>query len=174
METLALGIFVLVLRRLPEEFSQPAWRLGNGLRVVVAVATGAMVSVFALAATTARTGTGAATEFLERALPDGGGSNVVNVILTDFRALDTLGEVTVIAVAAAGVLAIQALQVVNLVKRTSQIITVETFSDQLFDGLLMDVGDVIQIALDGVDVRGLTQSREAEVQLSGPAEELAP
>ena len=29
--------------------------------------------------------------FLEQSLPKGGGSNVVNVILVDFRALDTLG-----------------------------------------------------------------------------------
>jgi multicomponent K+:H+ antiporter subunit A len=35
--------------------------------------------------------------FVARAVPDGGGSNVVNVILVDFRAFDTLGEVTVLA-----------------------------------------------------------------------------
>ncbi len=38
--------------------------------------------------------------FLERSLPEGGGSNVVNVIIVDFRAFDTLGEITVMAVAA--------------------------------------------------------------------------
>jgi multicomponent K+:H+ antiporter subunit A len=37
-----------------------------------------------------------------------GGKNVVNVILTDFRALDTLGEVTVLAGAAIGVAALVA------------------------------------------------------------------
>jgi len=31
---------------------------------------------------------------------DAGGHNVVNVILVDFRGLDTLGEITVLAVAA--------------------------------------------------------------------------
>ena len=36
----------------------------------------------------------------------GGGTNVVNVILVDFRALDTLGEVFVLAVAGFGVLAL--------------------------------------------------------------------
>jgi multicomponent K+:H+ antiporter subunit A len=38
--------------------------------------------------------------FLERSLTEGGGSNVVNVIIVDFRAFDTLGEITVMAVAA--------------------------------------------------------------------------
>jgi multicomponent K+:H+ antiporter subunit A len=38
--------------------------------------------------------------FLERALTEGGGTNVVNVIIVDFRGLDTLGEITVLAVAA--------------------------------------------------------------------------
>jgi multicomponent Na+:H+ antiporter subunit A len=40
---------------------------------------------------------------MEQSLPAGHGRNVVNVILVDFRALDTLGEITVLAVAALGV-----------------------------------------------------------------------
>jgi multicomponent Na+:H+ antiporter subunit A len=40
------------------------------------------------------------------AYPEAFGRNVVNVILVDFRALDTLGEVTVLAVAAIGVFAL--------------------------------------------------------------------
>jgi multicomponent K+:H+ antiporter subunit A len=38
--------------------------------------------------------------FLENAYPGGGGKNVVNVILVDFRAFDTLGEITVLAIVA--------------------------------------------------------------------------
>jgi multicomponent K+:H+ antiporter subunit A len=44
--------------------------------------------------------------FLEQALPGGGGRNVVNVILVDFRALDTLGEITVLAIVALAVFAL--------------------------------------------------------------------
>jgi multicomponent K+:H+ antiporter subunit A len=36
--------------------------------------------------------------YLSRALPEGGGTNVVNVMLVDFRGLDTLGEISVLAV----------------------------------------------------------------------------
>jgi multicomponent K+:H+ antiporter subunit A len=43
--------------------------------------------------------------FLANSLPKGGGSNVVNVILVDFRGYDTFGEITVLGIAAVGVLA---------------------------------------------------------------------
>ncbi|MDP2004976.1 MAG: monovalent cation/H+ antiporter subunit A [Rubrivivax sp.] len=44
--------------------------------------------------------------FLDKAVPEGGGANVVNVILVDFRGYDTWGEITVLAVAGLGVLAL--------------------------------------------------------------------
>jgi len=44
--------------------------------------------------------------FLSRALPEGGGSNVVNVMLVDFRAFDTLGEITVLGAVALTVYAL--------------------------------------------------------------------
>jgi multisubunit Na+/H+ antiporter MnhB subunit len=45
-------------------------------------------------------------QYLETAKPGAGGSNVVNVILVDFRALDTLGEIAVLAIAAFAVIAL--------------------------------------------------------------------
>jgi multicomponent Na+:H+ antiporter subunit A len=44
--------------------------------------------------------------FLDRSLPDAHGRNVVNVILVDFRALDTLGEISVLGLAGIGVYAL--------------------------------------------------------------------
>ena len=44
--------------------------------------------------------------FNEHSLPLAHGRNVVNVILVDFRGLDTLGEITVLAIAAIGVYAL--------------------------------------------------------------------
>ncbi|MFA9461878.1 monovalent cation/H+ antiporter subunit A [Thiohalorhabdus methylotrophus] len=43
-------------------------------------------------------------QFLELSLPEAGGGNVVNTILVDFRGFDTLGEITVLAIAAVGIL----------------------------------------------------------------------
>jgi len=47
-------------------------------------------------------------EQVARSLPDGGGTNVVNVILVDFRGFDTYGEITVLAIAALGIFALLA------------------------------------------------------------------
>ncbi|MCX7515010.1 monovalent cation/H+ antiporter subunit A [Frateuria sp. STR12] len=44
--------------------------------------------------------------FLERAYREGGGHNVVNVILVDFRGFDTLGEISVLAIVALTVFAL--------------------------------------------------------------------
>ncbi len=42
--------------------------------------------------------------FMQQAIPLGGGTNVVNVILVDFRGFDTFGEITVLGIAAIGAL----------------------------------------------------------------------
>ncbi|WP_119353796.1 monovalent cation/H+ antiporter subunit A [Azohydromonas sediminis] len=44
--------------------------------------------------------------FLDQSLPGGGGANMVNVILVDFRGYDTFGEITVLGIAGVGVLAL--------------------------------------------------------------------
>ncbi|MDO9601438.1 MAG: MnhB domain-containing protein, partial [Rhodocyclaceae bacterium] len=44
--------------------------------------------------------------FLANSVPGGGGTNVVNVILVDFRGFDTFGEITVLAIAALGIFAL--------------------------------------------------------------------
>jgi multicomponent K+:H+ antiporter subunit A len=45
-------------------------------------------------------------EHIARSVPEGGGTNVVNVILVDFRGFDTYGEITVLAIAALGIVAL--------------------------------------------------------------------
>ncbi len=100
IETLSTVLFVLVLRRLPDRFER---RSGGRRRAVrrrrSRPPSAATVFVFALAAAgDARRPRRCPTEMIERAVPDGHGRNVVNVILVDFRGLDTLGEITVLAV----------------------------------------------------------------------------
>jgi multicomponent Na+:H+ antiporter subunit A len=103
VETLALVIFVFVLRRLPDTFTRRRIRLSQAARMVVALAVGTVVTVGVLVMTQARTAPPASQAYLDRALPEGGGKNVVNVVLVDFRGFDTLGEITVLAVAAMGI-----------------------------------------------------------------------
>ncbi|MFY1671479.1 hydrogen gas-evolving membrane-bound hydrogenase subunit E [Plantactinospora sp. WMMB334] len=101
VETLTLVLFVLVVRRMPPRtrHAQPPSRF---LRAGIAVLVGAFVTGATLVAT-ARHVPSRSTEGYFREASPAGGPNVVNVILTEFRALDTLGEVTVLAVASTGI-----------------------------------------------------------------------
>jgi multicomponent Na+:H+ antiporter subunit A len=105
IETLGTVLFVLVLRRLPRRFSRPT-SAGTLPRLAVSVAVGAAVFVFALSAADSRTAPPVSDEMVARAYPDGHGKNIVNVILVDFRGFDTLGEITVLGVAAVGAVAL--------------------------------------------------------------------
>jgi multicomponent K+:H+ antiporter subunit A len=73
---------------------------------VVAVVAGLGMSLLAYAIMTRPPPQRLANFFLENAVPQGNGHNVVNVIIVDFRALDTLGEITVLCVVALTVFAI--------------------------------------------------------------------
>lgn len=106
IETLGAILFVLVLRKLPRRFEERPTQLGLALRIGVSVAVGVAVFFFALMAAGVRTAPSLAPEFIDRSVPEGGGNNVVNVILVDFRGFDTMGEVTVILVAALGVISL--------------------------------------------------------------------
>ena len=65
------------------------------------------MSALAYAVLTRPQGDTISSYFVERALPDGGGTNVVNVILVDFRGFDTFGEITVLGIVALTVYALR-------------------------------------------------------------------
>ncbi len=105
IETLSTVLFVLVLRFLPRSWRHNSPAIAAPMRIAVAVAVGVAVFVFALSASNARsdvTEPSMSETMIENALPKGKGHNVVNVILVDFRGWDTMGEITVLLVAAVG------------------------------------------------------------------------
>jgi multicomponent Na+:H+ antiporter subunit A len=104
IETLSLVLFVLVLKLLPDRFRVSASRLRVNARVAVAVLVGLFAAGSLIVASGVRTEPSVSEEISEVALPEGGGRNVVNVILVDIRGFDTMGEITVLAVAALGIL----------------------------------------------------------------------
>ncbi len=53
-----------------------------------------------------RDGTSLSRYYLENSVSGGGGTNVVNVILVDFRGFDTFGEITVLGIAALAIYAL--------------------------------------------------------------------
>ncbi|MDO9377244.1 MAG: Na+/H+ antiporter subunit A [Nocardioidaceae bacterium] len=103
VETVTLVIFLLVLRRLPAYFSDRPLTIARWWRVAIGVAAGVAVGGFALAASGARTLPPVSEAFAREAYDFGGGENVVNVTLVDIRAWDTMGELSVLVVAATGV-----------------------------------------------------------------------
>jgi multicomponent Na+:H+ antiporter subunit A len=108
IETLSVVVFVLVLRFLPPTFHHRRWRFGQLPRMLTAASVGVFVFFMALISAGSRPSslTPISTEFLARSIDEAGGHNVVNVILVDFRGYDTLGEITVLVVAALGVAAL--------------------------------------------------------------------
>ena len=101
VETLAIALFAFVMRHLPAVFTKPA--TARLPRLAVALLVGAFVFGAGLLANAARTTETVSATYLADAVPKAAGGNVVNVILVDFRAFDTLGEITVLVAAALGV-----------------------------------------------------------------------
>jgi multicomponent Na+:H+ antiporter subunit A len=105
VETLTVLLFVRVIAHLPAlaERSSSATRAWHG---ALAIAAGLLIACLVRAILALPHDRDLATWLAERSYPEAKGRNVVNVILVDFRALDTLGEVTVLAVAVIGVLSL--------------------------------------------------------------------
>lgn len=104
VETLTVVLLVLVLYRLPDftALSSPLQRLRDAL---VALAVGIMIAWLILLAVSVQWEPSISRFFVENSQTLAHGRNIVNVILVDFRALDTLGEIFVLALAAMGVYA---------------------------------------------------------------------
>ncbi|VTU15565.1 Multiple resistance and pH homeostasis protein A [Variovorax sp. SRS16] len=113
VETVTTVLILLGLRWLPMRTAttQPAqtrWRLwGRRTRdLAIAIAAGCGMAALAWTVMTRPFPQSISPFFLERALSEGGGTNVVNVMLVDFRGFDTFGEITVLGVVALTVYAL--------------------------------------------------------------------
>ncbi|MGE0582744.1 MAG: monovalent cation/H+ antiporter subunit A [Steroidobacteraceae bacterium] len=113
VEVVTLVLLLLGLRWLPRrvEFDDPdrRTRRARARRVrdlFVAIVVGSALAALAYAMLTRARVEGLARFFVERSLPEGGGRNVVNVTLVDFRGFDTFGEITVVAIVALTVYAL--------------------------------------------------------------------
>jgi multicomponent Na+:H+ antiporter subunit A len=103
IETLTLVVFVLVLRKLPKDITERHRPRERAVRGVIAVAVGLLMAGIGAVALSSRTATPVSVDYPEAAYEFGGGQNIVNVTLVDIRAWDTLGEISVLVVAATGV-----------------------------------------------------------------------
>jgi multicomponent K+:H+ antiporter subunit A len=99
VETLTVVIFVLVFSHL-RGFADLSSRFVRVRDAFVAIAVGALVTTLVLFIGSSGTTSRLSKYFAEVAPGQGHGSNVVNVILVDFRGFDTLGEITVVGIVA--------------------------------------------------------------------------
>lgn len=110
IETLTVILFVLVIYQLPK-FTRSNYPLhSNFINVIVSVAGGILMTGLMLITSAVPSNSNLSTYFMENSLTLAKGRNVVNVILVDFRGFDTLGEITVLMIAAIGVFALLGLK----------------------------------------------------------------
>ncbi|TDD29104.1 DUF4040 domain-containing protein, partial [Actinomadura sp. KC06] len=106
VETLSLIMLVLVLRRLPERF--PPRRRTTPGRIatgVISLGLGGFVAVFLVVASLSRGSDPVGPRYAGPAEEEGA-KNIVNLILVELRALDTLGEIVVLGIVALTVYAL--------------------------------------------------------------------
>jgi multicomponent Na+:H+ antiporter subunit A len=105
VETLSTIIFLLVIAKIPQTFKEKIPKTILARDIVISSAVAATVLVLLLNATQGIVSPFESLSyyFLENSVPLAGGHNIVNVILVDFRGYDTLGEISVLCLAALGV-----------------------------------------------------------------------
>jgi multicomponent Na+:H+ antiporter subunit A len=105
IETLTVVLFSVIIRKLPRIETLPPKRT-RFINAAIAGTAGVVISLIVLKAV-ATTVHEPVSEFMAaKSLTEAYGRNVVNVILVDFRAIDTLGEIVVLLIAALGVRAL--------------------------------------------------------------------
>ncbi|MDC0746564.1 hydrogen gas-evolving membrane-bound hydrogenase subunit E [Polyangium mundeleinium] len=107
VETISLLLLLLVFQRLPRLGADERSRGQRAVHGLFAAALGLGIAILAWASGIHPAARPAGAEQLALSLPEAKGRNVVNVILVDFRGADTLGEITVLAIAAIGVVALR-------------------------------------------------------------------
>jgi len=98
VEMVTIILMMLALYWLPSGSPPEPGRLRRVRDLLLSIAAGAGVAALSYAILTSSSDS-ISPYFLRTAVPEGGGANVVNVILVDYRGYDTLGEITVLGIA---------------------------------------------------------------------------
>lgn len=106
IETISVALFLLCFYHLPLLASRKEERMSFKLNnALISIGVGVIVTLIALSAHSNKLFDSISSYYLENAYKEAGGKNVVNVILVDFRGLDTMFEISVLAIAAIGIFA---------------------------------------------------------------------
>ncbi len=112
-ETVLMVLFVMVIYYLPG-FAVLSTKTSRIRDAIISITVGVFVTLVVLKARFLSIEEPISGFYAENSLTQAHGRNIVNVILVDFRALDTLGEVTVLTLAAAGVYSLFRFQIKRL------------------------------------------------------------
>lgn len=143
VEILTVVIMVLVINRLGRRMLATPGRRRRVLTAVIALGGGTAATLATLTLTGHRGLSPAGEYFLRNAEADTGGTNVVNTILVDYRALDTFGELVVLAIAALSVYAL--VQARTLVQEPTPTLRLSSLADPHANAIFLTTfGRVLQ------------------------------
>ena len=103
VETVSVALFLLCFYHLPKlkiKQKRIRFKLTN---LIISLGVGTVVTLIAISAQNSKLFDSISSYFVEASYKEGGGNNMVNVILVDFRGFDTLFEITVLGIAALGI-----------------------------------------------------------------------
>jgi multicomponent Na+:H+ antiporter subunit A len=102
VDILSVALLAFVMHRLPRH-QKLCSKAAHVIDAVIAVAGGVLITVYMLIAASKEPGMSALSKFFTQYSVAGGhGHNIVNVILVDFRGIDTMGEITVLMISGLG------------------------------------------------------------------------
>jgi len=103
IETISVALFLLCFYHLPKLKKREvriSFKITNAL---ISIGVGTIVTLIALSAHSNKLFESISHYYIENTYKEAAGKNMVNVILVDFRGLDTMFEITVLAIAAIGI-----------------------------------------------------------------------
>lgn len=106
VEVVTILLMLLVLNFMPATTPRESSSLRRLRDFCIAAASGGLFAVLSYAVLSRPYDNSLAQYYLANSVPGGGGTNVVNVVLVDFRGFDTLGEISVLAITAIAILAL--------------------------------------------------------------------
>lgn len=106
VEVVTILLMLLVLNFMPAKTPRESSSLRRLRDFCIALAGGGVFAVLSYAVLTRPYDNSIAQYYLANSVPGGGGTNVVNVVLVDFRGFDTLGEISVLVITAIAIMAL--------------------------------------------------------------------
>ncbi|MCA0171789.1 Na+/H+ antiporter subunit A [Bacillus sp. RAR_GA_16] len=103
VETVTVALFLLCFYHLPNFDKKKEAKGTNTVNWIISISVGVLVTMVGIASHSTKLFEPISDYFLKNSYKLGGGDNVVNVILVDFRGLDTMLEILVLGLAALGI-----------------------------------------------------------------------